>query len=54
MKPLNQKTIAELVEEGYAIIFWTPEELGSANPRKVEESLIEYGLEIIDVLGDDK
>lgn len=42
--------MAALQRLGYAVIIWTPEELGDAPPRKVEDRSIEFGWEIIDDL----
>jgi hypothetical protein len=47
MTPEQLKTLRDLSHAGYAIIIWTPEELGDANPRKVEDRLIELGHEVI-------
>lgn len=50
---LNQEerdVINALRNKGYAIIVWTPEELGSANPRRVEDRSIELGHGVIDDL----
>lgn len=51
MKPEQFKVLQELRHEGYAVITWTPEEVGDANPRKVEDCSIEQGWEIISGLG---
>ncbi len=32
---------------GYAVVVWTPEEIGDLNPRKVEDRVIELGNEVI-------
>ena len=47
MTPEQLQTLRDLCHEGYAIIVWTPEELGNANPRRVEDRLIELGHEVI-------
>lgn len=47
-KELGQ--IQKLREQGYAVIVWTPEELGGAPPRKVEDRSIELGWDVIDAL----
>ncbi|MFZ3185569.1 MAG: hypothetical protein WA173_15665 [Pseudomonas sp.] len=48
----QQATLAALRHAGYAVIVWTPEEVGSANPRKVEDRSIELGHEVIRDLSD--
>lgn len=50
MTPEQTKALQELRHAGYAVITWTPEELGTANPRKVEDRSIELGHEIIEDL----
>jgi hypothetical protein len=45
MTPQQIKTIQELRTEGYAIIIWTPEELGDVEPEWVEECSISYASE---------
>ena len=47
------RVIAELRAAGYAIIIWAPDEVGTANPRKVEDRQIELGWEIIEALQED-
>jgi len=44
----QQRVIAELGHEGYAVIIWTPEELGEVNPSSIEERSIELGWQIIE------
>lgn len=46
------KVIDQLQHEGYAVICWYPEELGTANPRKVEDRSIELGYDVIEDLKD--
>lgn len=45
--------IASLSREGYAVIVWTPEELGNVSARLVENRSIELGHEIINDLTED-
>ena len=48
---LNKKQTAvlrELTDEGYAVILWTPEELGDVNPAKLEDRSIEFGWQYIE------
>jgi len=39
--------IRELADHGYAVIIWTPEELGNISARWVEEMSISYGCEYL-------
>jgi hypothetical protein len=45
------KILNELTFAGYAVVVWTPEEIGDLNPRKVEDRVIELGNEVIYSLG---
>ena len=51
MTQQQQQAIDELRHCGYAVIVWTPEELGEANPRRVEDRSVELGWDIITDLG---
>ena len=42
------KVLRELASEGYAVIVWTPKELGDIDPQYVEERSIEFGHQIIE------
>lgn len=44
------EVIRQLRDEGYAVIVWTPEELGDADPSHVEDRSIELGHDVIDIL----
>src|SRR5690606_33458800 len=46
------ETIRQLRAEGFAVIVWAPEELGTADPRRVEARSIELGNEVIEALQD--
>jgi len=46
------EVIRALRHEGFAVIIWTPEELGTADPRRVEDRSIELGWDVIDTLKD--
>ena len=46
----QMSALASLSREGYAVIVWTPEELGNASASKVEDRSIELGHQIIDDL----
>ena len=43
----QQEVLQELRHQGYAVIVWSPEELDSANPRRVEDRSVELGWDII-------
>lgn len=51
MNASQQQVINDLCNDGYAVIIWTPEELGNADPRKVEDRSIELTWDVIDALG---
>ena len=51
MNESQDKSLQELRHAGYGVIIWTPEEIGDANPRKVEDRLIEMGWQVIEDLG---
>lgn len=42
MTPLQIQTLRELRAAGYAVIIWTPEELGDIHPSDVEDASISY------------
>lgn len=46
------KVVRELGHEGYAVIIWSPEELGNASVKDVEDRSIELGYDIINSLSD--
>ena len=46
------KVVRELGHEGYAVIIWSPEELGNARVKDVEDRSIELGYDIINSLSD--
>jgi Lhr-like helicase len=48
----KERTIESLIDNGYAVVLITPEELGKASPSKVEDRLIELSWDIIEVLND--
>jgi hypothetical protein len=52
MKPEFMNAIAQLRQEGYAVIVWTPDELGTASARRVEDRSVELGWDVIDALQD--
>ena len=51
MTPEQQEVLNALRHEGYAVIVWTPKELGEASPRRVEDRSIELGWDVIHDLG---
>jgi hypothetical protein len=48
------KVVRELRHAGYAVIVWTPDEVGTANPRKVEDRSISLGWDVIGDLKDEE
>ena len=46
----SNMTVRELRDEGYAVIIWTPEELGDCSPDVLEDLSIERGWEVIEQL----
>jgi hypothetical protein len=44
----NIMTVRELRHLGYAVIVWTPDELGTCAPKYVEDGSIEHGWQIIE------
>jgi len=50
MTTAQMDVIRELRNEGYAVIVWTPEELGDASAGRVQDSSIETGYQIIENL----
>lgn len=49
---MQDKTIKELREMGYCVVVFTPEELGTANPRKVADEIVSNSWQIIEELKD--
>ena len=47
MTPEQIRTIQDLQGAGYAVIIWTPEELGETSPEWVKEMSISYGNEYL-------
>lgn len=47
MTEAQRAAIQALRHDGYAVIIWTPDEVGTANPRKVEDRQIEMGWDVI-------
>ena len=47
MTPEQIRVIQDLQAAGYAVIIWTPEELGDTEPTWVEEMSISYGSEYL-------
>ena len=50
MTEAQRQALRELRHAGYAVITWTPSELGTANPRRVEDRSIEFGFAVIEDL----
>ena len=47
MKDEWKKAVKEMRDEGYAVIVWTPEELGDVDPDWVMDASISYGSELM-------
>lgn len=47
MTDQQRAVINQLRSEGYAVIIWTPVELGNASARDVQDRSIEHGHEVI-------
>ena len=47
MKKEWLQMLREMRSEGYAVIVWTPEELGETDPGWVEDCSISYGSEYL-------
>ena len=45
---------ANIRRQGYAVVCFTQGELRGANPRRVEDRLVELGWDVIDVLADEE
>lgn len=50
MTPEEITVLQNLRSRGYAVVVFIPDELREANPRHVEDRLIEYGWDTIDWL----
>jgi len=47
----QREVVEQLRSEGYAVIIWTPDELGNASAKDVQDRSIEHGHEVIESLG---
>ena len=47
MTPEQEQAINALRDAGYAVIIWTPEEMGDTDPEWVEDCSISYGNEYL-------
>lgn len=47
MKDEWKNILREMRDAGYAVIVWTPEELGEVDPEWVEDASISYGNEYL-------
>ena len=47
MTPEQTQMIRDLRAQGYAVIIWTPEELGHVHPTDVEDASISYASEYL-------
>jgi len=48
----QKNAINELREAGYAVVVMSPEELGTATPKRVESRTVELMTEVIEELND--
>jgi len=46
----QMKTLASLSSDGYAVIVWTPDEIGDISPKHIVDRSIELGHQIIEDL----
>lgn len=53
MTEAEKQTLRDLRSRGYLVITWTPEEIGTANLRVLEDSVVEHGNLVIEELKDD-
>jgi hypothetical protein len=49
--PVVQAAIHSLRQAGYAVVTFTPDEIGDADPWRVEDRLVELGNQVIVDLG---
>ena len=47
MTPEQSKAVQELRAQGWAVILWTPEELGEVDPSSVEDQSIQFAAEYL-------
>lgn len=50
MNKEQRQVLAELRHQGYAVIIWSPEELGDASVNQVQDRSIELGHRVIEDL----
>lgn len=48
MTPEQQAVINQLRTEGYAVVIWTPDEVGDKNIRHLEDVVISCGSEFLE------
>lgn len=41
--------VKQLRDEGYLVVIWTPEELGNVNIDDLEDTVISYGSDMIEM-----
>ena len=54
MTELEKQVLRDLRSRGYLVVTWTPEEIGTANLRVLEDSVVEHGNRVIEGLTDDE
>lgn len=47
MSEVQKKAMQTLREAGYAVVTWSPEELGNVDAKRVEGRCVEFGNEVI-------
>jgi hypothetical protein len=47
MKEEWKQALREMKAEGYAVIVWTPDEMGDIDPEWIEDASISYGNEYL-------
>jgi len=47
MTKIERQVLRDLRSRGYLVVVWTPEELGTANIRVVEDSVVTHGNQVI-------
>lgn len=47
MKEEWKNVLREMRDEGYAVIVWTPDEMGDVDPGGLEEASISFGIDYL-------
>ena len=54
MTEAEKQVLRDLRSRGYLVVTWTPEEIGTANFRVLEDSVVEHGNLVIEELTEDE